>query len=184
MNTPVLETERLILRPLSVADAPAVFEWTSDARVTRYLPYARHTRISVTEEWLASLDSEENAWYVGIERRADRMLIGSASVTLHTDTRQWEVGYNFRFDAWGQGFATETLQRLMQFACTELSAEHFIAKHAVDNTASGRVLAKCGFIHDHYGTYTSLDGLRTFNARFLHACMAQCASHGASRCLD
>lgn len=43
MNTLILETERLILRPLSVADAQAIFDrWTSDPVVTKYMRYSTH----------------------------------------------------------------------------------------------------------------------------------------------
>ena len=40
---PVLETERLILRPITIDDAKAVYQWTSDERVTRYMSYPTHT---------------------------------------------------------------------------------------------------------------------------------------------
>ena len=45
---PILETERLVLRPLTVDDAEAVFEWTSDPRVAKYMSYPRHTDICQT----------------------------------------------------------------------------------------------------------------------------------------
>ena len=39
MNNVTLETERLLLRPLTVADANEVFEWVGDERVSKYMVY-------------------------------------------------------------------------------------------------------------------------------------------------
>lgn len=53
MITPVIETERLILRPLTVADAKDAFErWTTDPKVTKFMRYSEHQSVEVTKEWL------------------------------------------------------------------------------------------------------------------------------------
>ena len=57
MKTPILETERLILRPLTAADAPAVFRCAGDERVTRYMSYKRHETTADTLKWLQSIDN-------------------------------------------------------------------------------------------------------------------------------
>lgn len=173
MNMPIIHTNRLTLRPLSPDDAPAVFEWTSDARVTRYLPYTRHTRLTDTTDWLSILSDEADAWYAGVVRKDDGKLIGSISLTWQESQKAWEFGYNYRFDCWGNGYATEALRALLRFAVDSLHAETIIAKHAVDNPASGRVMLKCGMRFDHYGDYTSLDGLRTFHAKFYKSAVAE-----------
>lgn len=166
MNAPILSTQRLLLRPLTPVDAPYMFVWASDLRVTKYLPYSRYTRVQDAVEWLKTLPDEADAYYFGITRRTDHMLIGSASLTWRADQQAWEIGYNLRFDQWNKGYATETTIAMIQFGQSTLGATAFTAKHAVDNPASGRVLEKSGLKFTHYGEYTSLDGLRTFNAKF------------------
>ena len=53
MNTPIIETERMILRPLSVADASNIYErWTSDDRVSKYVRWCTHNSVEDTIEWL------------------------------------------------------------------------------------------------------------------------------------
>ena len=51
----IIDTERLILRPLSVADAADAFEWQSDPEGNRYMIYPLYTDIEKTREWIAGL---------------------------------------------------------------------------------------------------------------------------------
>lgn len=166
MNVPVLETDRLILRPLTVADAPAVFEWVSDPVVTKFMPYNTYTRVSDVEEWLRSVEAEEEEYHFGFVRKSDGKLIGSGSIGPDAAKNAWDFGYNMRLDCWNQGYTTEAAKAMIRFARDEKHAARFSAGHAVDNPASGRVMEKCGLHFDHYGTYKSFDGLRTFNAKF------------------
>ncbi|WP_394926824.1 GNAT family N-acetyltransferase [uncultured Robinsoniella sp.] len=53
MKTPILETERLILRPFTMEDAQAVFQgWESDPNVAKYMFWTSHNDIRKTIEWL------------------------------------------------------------------------------------------------------------------------------------
>jgi ribosomal-protein-alanine N-acetyltransferase len=63
MKTPIIETERIILRPLSVNDASNIFErWTSDELVSKYMRWCTHNNVEETKAWLAmeeaNIDSE------------------------------------------------------------------------------------------------------------------------------
>lgn len=166
MQTPILETERLILRPLTVADAPAVFEWASDERVAKYMIYPKHETIETTLEWLNSIDNNTDTDYdLGFVEKESGKLIGSGGVYWENDRQQWRVGYNFRFDRWHQGFATEAAQEMVRFAKEELNAERIGSSHAVDNPNSGRVLRNCGLVFSEYGEYTKFDGSVTFRCK-------------------
>lgn len=54
---------------------------------------------------------------------------------------------------------------MLAFAGETLGARVFVAEHAVDNPASGRVMAKCRLVFDHFGEYSKLDGSETFKAK-------------------
>ena len=45
---PIIKTDRLILRPLTLGDAEACYSWNSDERVTKYMSYSTYTNISQT----------------------------------------------------------------------------------------------------------------------------------------
>ena len=59
-TVPTIETERLILRPLTIDDAEAAFEWTGDERVAKYMIYSTHESIETTKEWLNTVENLEN----------------------------------------------------------------------------------------------------------------------------
>lgn len=164
-NMPVLETERLILRPHTVEDAEDVFEWTSDERVTEFMNYSRHESVDTSAEWLKSLETLENEYTWGIVRKSDGKLIGSCSIRRRPDGVYWSFGYNLRYDCWNKGYATEATLRMIDFVRSEHEAENFVAEHAAENPASGRVIEKCGLHFVKYGEYTSFDGTKTFKSK-------------------
>ena len=168
MHSVTWETDRLILRPLSVADADAVFVWASDPEVNRYMSYPLHTDVETTRQWLCSVEqrSEEN-YEFGFVRKSDGLLIGSGNIG--PDSREpgvWGFGYNLRRECWGLGYATEAARAMIDFARTRRGAKVFAAHHAVDNPASGRVMEKCGLTFRSGGEYSKLDGSETFPAKF------------------
>lgn len=164
MHSYVLETDRLILRALSPNDAESAFVWQSDPLVNRYMRYALYTDVEDTRKWLATV--QDSIHDFGVVRKADGLLIGSAGVVPTDDLAIWELGYNFRHDCWNQGYATEASQALLRYARDTHGIHDFVAGHAAQNPASGRVMEKCGFTYDHDGSYARFDGSETFSSRF------------------
>ena len=163
-----LETERLILRPLTVADAEHIFTtWTSDPQVTRYMIYPTHASVEVTRSWLADVeknrDSEEEV-DLGFELKATGKLIGSGGAYYKADKKAYSIGYNIARDYWGNGYATEAMTAIMQYLIKEKGAKRFISEHAVDNLASGRVMEKLGLKYYADGSYAKYDG-QVFQAK-------------------
>ena len=170
MHNITLETERLILRPLTVDDAGAVFVWASDPEVNRYMSYPLHTDTEVTRQWLRAVE-QDNEVQAGLEnytfgfvRKSDGLLIGSGGIRRQEDGT-WDFGYNLRRDCWGCGYTTEAVKAIIDFA-RRRGAKIFAAHHAVDNLASGRVMEKCGLTFRHCGEYSKFDGSETFRAKF------------------
>lgn len=164
MKYVVIETERLLLRPLDEEDAEAVFAWASDAEVNRFLSYPLCHRVEDVRAWLKTAYQTETRYTFGFERKQDGRLIGSGAITLLRGV--WKMGYNLRRDCWGQGYATEAAKAMLGYARDQLGARHFSAYHAVDNPASGRVMEKCGLHFDHTGEYAKTDGSAVFPAKF------------------
>ena len=159
-----ITTDRLILRPLTLDDAEAAFEWTGDERVAKYMIYSTHESVDTTKEWLRSIKTSDTAFEFGFVRRSDNKLIGSGGIRLHDDGF-WEFGYNFRYDCWGMGYATEASKAMIELVRSRYGDVSLKAECAAENTASAHVIEKCGLVFKEYGEYSSYDGKRTFKAK-------------------
>ena len=159
-----ITTDRLILRPLTLDDAEAAFEWTGDERVAKYMIYSTHESIETTKEWLRSINTSDTAFEFGFVRRSDNKLIGSGGIRLKGNGF-WEFGYNFRYDCWGQGYATEASKAMIELVRSRYGDVRLMAECAAENTASAHVIEKCGLHFVGYGEYSSYDGKKTFKAK-------------------
>ena len=162
--TRTIETERLILRPLTLDDANDVFEWTGDPMVNRYMPYPVHPNLDTTKAWIAQIDPETNEF--GFVLKSSGKVIGSGSIR-RDDDGIFTIGYNMNHQYWGNGYATEAAKAMIVWAAENFHVTEFKACHATANTASGNVLKKCGFQFDHYGQYSRYDGSKTYDATFV-----------------
>ena len=161
-----LETENLILRQLTVEDAPAVFLWGSDEKVNRYMIYPLYRTVEDGIEWLKTLNPESpEAFEYGIVQKESGELIGSSGLYYHKDKEVWSFGYNLRSDMWNRGYATEATRAIIDYAGSVCKIKILEAEHAVDNPASGRVMEKLGLHFDHYSEYTKLDHSATFQSK-------------------
>lgn len=158
MHNFTVETERLLLRPLTAADAEAAFEWVSDERVAEYMVYTVYSTVEQVREWLKFVETDDSTYNFGFVRKSDGLLIGSGDVGPDRKNGYWGFGYNFRYDCWGHGYATEAAWGMMKFAHENFGAENFASSHAEPCKASGRVMEKCGLRFSGYGEFSKLDG--------------------------
>ncbi len=169
MKTPVLETQRLLLRPLTAADAEAVFaNWTSDPEVARFMRWERHQTVSETRQWLeaeeASLDSDQ-VYNWGFVLKETGELIGSGGLVFDESRQMYELGYNIMKKYWNRGLTTEASGKILAFGQRDLGQTRFYCCHAKDNPASGRVMTKVGFRYQQDGVYYSWNRERRFETR-------------------
>jgi RimJ/RimL family protein N-acetyltransferase len=138
-------TERLLLRPGWVEDAPVLAEAISRENVALNLahvpwPYT----IADAEKFLARDPTSGEASLLIFERTsAEPRLIGG--IGLARDAGQAILGYWIVPSSWGKGFATEAGRAVIDLARGTLRIGQLTAQHFVDNPASGRVLRKLGF---------------------------------------
>lgn len=145
-----LYTDRLILRPFELEDAQAMFDgWASDPEVTKYLTWPAHTSVEITKRivlhWVADYDKPERLNFAIVLKESGE-LIGGIDVVGYLDDRKTPViGYNLARAHWGQGYMTEACRRVLAYLF-EQGYEQVRIDAEVDNTASQRVIEKCGGI--------------------------------------
>ena len=152
MRTPVLETDRLILRPFKEDDVTDVFEcWESDPDVAKYMFWTSHNDIEKTREWITFElgQIEKQDWYrFAIVLKDTNILIGTALVYYEEEVECWEIGYNLGKKYWGKGYTTEAMKRVIEFATEELKLLQIVGRYAKENPASGNVMRKLGFKYE------------------------------------
>ena len=167
MDTPILETERLLLRPFYADDVTEVFEcWESDAEVAKYMFWCSHNNISKTKEWLASEieKASSDKWFRwAVVLRDANKLIGTGLVYFEEEYGLFEVSYNFGRQYWGLGYATETMKQIVNFAQNVLGIKELVGRIAKDNPTSGNVLKKLGFVDFKDIPYEANEGKNHFD---------------------
>ena len=149
-----IETTRLVLLKPQASDAASIFErYAGDPDVTRFLGWPRHTSVADTEAFLQFSAAEWERWPAGpylIRSRSDGRLLGGTGLGFDGSQRA-ATGYVLAKDAWGQGYATETLGAVVDLA-RRIGVERLHALCHPEHRASWRVLEKCGFVRD--GSWT------------------------------
>jgi RimJ/RimL family protein N-acetyltransferase len=148
----VLQTPRLLLRRFTDADIDALFDLDADPAVTRYLTGGVPTPRAVVErhilpEILHSYRREPAFGKFAAVERATGSFIGWLGLEPSTPPgprREVELGYRLRRAAWGRGYATEGGRALVAKAFAEPGVERVWAQTMAVNTASRRVMEKCG----------------------------------------
>ena len=87
-----------------------------------------------------------NVW--GIVLKETNAVIGDVSIFDIENARMGSVGYRLDPDLWGHGYVTEALRAAVEFIFTHTELDRLHATADVRNTASNRVLEKCGFVHE------------------------------------
>jgi RimJ/RimL family protein N-acetyltransferase len=85
----------------------------------------------------------EGTW--GVWERATGELVGDCTLFFAEEHGEWEVAYGLRRDRWGRGYASEAVRACVRHGFDVLGLERIVADADPANTASLRVLAKCGF---------------------------------------
>jgi [ribosomal protein S5]-alanine N-acetyltransferase len=142
----LLETERLLLRRPEASDAQAIFErYAGDSGVTRYMSWPTHRTIADTKAFLAWSEADWGQWPAGsyLVFSRDGILLGGTGLAFKTPTFV-VTGYVFARDAWGRGYATESLKAMVNLA-RQLAVHRVEAERHVEHRASARVMEQCGF---------------------------------------
>lgn len=146
----MLLSSRLLLRALEPADLNATYlGWLNDSVVNRYLEtrFLPQTLEALQAYWLAHRDNPDSPWFA-ICRLTDRQHIGNIKLGpicwLHrTANLSLFIGER---RCWGQGYATEAIRLLCEWAFMELDLQKLNAGIYEGNVSSRRAFEKCGFV--------------------------------------
>jgi [ribosomal protein S5]-alanine N-acetyltransferase len=155
LSCPTLVSERIVLQPIQLEDADNLFEmWTTDGFDVSGGFEKPSSLNAVVEsiEYFKALNDSGFYFKWSIRLRDTNEFLGELeSYPLKPQIRpwiEWGFGYSLKRSAWGNGYMTEALNRLLLFAFTETLIIRLKADVLASNVRSIHLLNKVGFLHE------------------------------------
>jgi RimJ/RimL family protein N-acetyltransferase len=146
-NTPMLETERLLLRPLSADEVGPLHRISNEPNVRLHLWDNEQVSEATIKGLIAQSDrmfSKERIGVFGVRMRGREDLLGFCGFVRLSSMQEPELWYELTQKAWGRGLATEAAWECVRYAFEEVGMERVIAGADTPNSASLRVIEKLG----------------------------------------
>jgi [ribosomal protein S5]-alanine N-acetyltransferase len=149
----ILETERLVLRPIDGAHAPLLYPIMSDPAVMAYWDYSEVDDPDAVEDMIAAEIEEMatgRACYWAIERGYDQAFLGVCDLSgIDRRHGRAEVGFLLAGGSWGHGYGLEAMRAVVDYAAS-LGLKRLWARAHAGNERSERLLERLGFAYEGY----------------------------------
>ncbi len=151
---PILETERLFLRPIEEGDADSIFAYASIEDVAMHTSWYAHESMEATLNFIHNYVFTNYAkeipepWGITL-RENPEMVIGTVGLTksrTHDHVMRFHYGLSDTF--WGQGIIPEAGRAVLDHGFQVYKPKRIHAYCASTNPASGRALEKIGFMKE------------------------------------
>lgn len=152
---PELTTERLLLRRLTLADAPAVQHLRSNEDVMQYINRPLTKTIEDAEKWISvileALEKNEGITWCICLREAPLEGVGSIGLwRIEKENYRAEIGYMLQPRLHGKGLISEAIQAVLDYGFRVMKLHSVEGQIDPRNTASAAVLKKAGFVPEGY----------------------------------
>ncbi len=151
----MLETERLILRPMNEADIEAVYQMRRDDEIMRFIREPVVDR-KEAENWIGLISSrwaKDKIGFCSVIEKQSGKFAGWCGLWQLKESGEIEVGYAVAKEFWGKGYASESAEAFLNYGFNELNLEKIVAVARQENTPSRRVMEKIGMKFDGIGKY-------------------------------
>ncbi len=157
----ILQTRRLVLRPVALADVPALHRFWTDPDVRRYLWDNEIISVAKVEELVASSEAffeAVNSGFFAIEF-ADKtgVLVGFCGHRRFEDENSIELLYGILPEYWGEGLVTEAATEVLRHGFHECGFNRVIAATDTPNQKSVNVMQRLGMVFECRREWHGLD---------------------------
>lgn len=147
-ETPVFETERLILRKLDLCDAEDYFEFASDPVVSLHTLWDKHETLDETRSYLQEVMAKyesKQAFRWGIIHKPTNKLMGRTGfISWDLQHSRAEIGFAIASEYWNRGMITEATGEIIRYGFERLELNRIEGRCNFNNTGSARVMEKLG----------------------------------------
>ena len=149
-----IKTPRLTITTFSPAMAQSVYENSQDDDTRRFVPDEVYASVEEAREAIDFLmsryDTNDGPFVYPIITNDGGKNIGYVQL-CQIDDGSWEIGYHIAKQFTGQGYATEAVKAFLPVIAEKLNIKQVYGICLAENTASVRVLEKCGFVQVYHG---------------------------------
>lgn len=154
----MIATERLVLRRWEERDLPAIREQCADPQVMRYLlPVEDEPALRAMLARMDGFLAEYGYTFWSVERRADGAYLGMCGLKPGAPgtpiADMLEIGWRLGTAHWGQGYAREAAQAVLDWAWAHTDEDEVVAITVPDNRASWRLMERLGMVRDAAGDF-------------------------------
>lgn len=154
-SIPTLQTERLLLRAHTNADANTLFEMRTNEEVMRYINRERPKTIQDITAFVRTLHEgflkgENLAWVIALKENPAQMIGSIGYWRTNLANYRAEIGYMLHPAYWRKGIVSEALKASINFGFNEMKLHTIQANINPANDASRQILLKHGFVKEAY----------------------------------
>jgi ribosomal-protein-alanine N-acetyltransferase len=145
---PILETERLLLRQITLDDAEDIFEYAVDPEMAKYVSWDPHTSIEDSIHFIHAMIKKYERiclsdW--GIVYKENNKFMGTCGYGWWSSAHaRAEIGYALSKKYWNRGLMTEALRKVVTFGFEKMKLNRIEARCFIANRASEKVMQKIG----------------------------------------
>ena len=144
MNS-ILETERLKLRPLQLADAAFIVALLNSPGWLTYIGDRKINTISKAQKYIGTLIENPAINYTVFILKTTKKPIGIVSLIKRKEESHPDIGFSVLPEFSGKGYVFEASHAFLSYHCTNGLQENIIAFTKPSNLKSIRLLHKLGF---------------------------------------
>jgi len=147
-----ITTQRLMLRPFEISDAQRISELCNNYNIykstlTLPFPYSIESALN----WIPTLEelfTNDIRYEFAIANKVTGELYGAIGLSHVKHYKNGEIAYWIGKEYWGNGYATEAVKAVIDFAFSEKGYHKVWGRFFTTNPSSGRVMEKAGMVKE------------------------------------
>lgn len=149
---PNLETDRLVLRMLSVNDAFDMYEYARDPEICKYVTWNAHESVEDSMSYLSLVEERYKGgeyfdWGI-VLKKIDKLIGTCGFVDINKASSRGEIGYVLSRTHWGKGLMSEAVRKVCSHGFESMELNRIEARVFPENTRSQSVLRNIGFQYE------------------------------------
>ncbi len=147
-NKPIIETDHLIIRPMTETDVPALKLWMPEKSVYRYWGKGPGKAEKNPELLFAKESRPSKSFHLGIAIKNDNQVIGDIWIYLIENDRMASIAIRLSPAYQGKGYGTEALNAITNFCFEHTELQRLWTEVHTENIASQKMLEKCSYTRE------------------------------------